>query len=43
MKLRSKIIMISVIPVVAFGIFIFIFAKIKVTNSMEAEVFNGLH
>ena len=43
MKLRSKIIMISVIPVVVFGIFIYIFAKIKVTNSMEAEVFNGLH
>ena len=43
MKLRSKIIMISVIPVVVFGIFIYIFARIKVTNSMEAEVFNGLH
>ena len=43
MKLRSKIIMISVIPVVVFGIFIYIFAKIRVTNSMEAEVFNGLH
>ena len=43
MKLRSKIIMISVIPVVVFGIFIYIFAKIRVTNSMETEVFNGLH
>ncbi|MCR5302258.1 MAG: cache domain-containing protein [Lachnospiraceae bacterium] len=43
MKLRSKIIMISVIPVVVFGIFIYIFARIRVTNSMEAEVFNGLH
>ncbi len=35
--------MISVIPVVVFGIFIYIFARIRVTNSMEAEVFNGLH
>ncbi len=43
MKLRAKIIMISVIPVVVFGIFIYFFAKIRVTNSMEAEVFNGLH
>lgn len=43
MKLRSKIIMISVIPVVVFGIFIYIFARIRVTSSMEAEVFNGLH
>ena len=43
MKLRSKIIMVAVTPVVVFGIFIYIFAKIKVTNSMEAEVFNGLH
>lgn len=43
MKLRAKIIMISVIPVVVFGIFIYFFAKVRVTNSMEAEVFNGLH
>ncbi len=43
MKLRTKIIMVAVTPVIAFGIFIYIFAKIKVTNSMEAEVFNGLH
>ena len=43
MKLRSKIIMVAVTPVVVFGIFIYIFAKIKVTNSMETEVFNGLH
>ena len=43
MKLRAKIIMVAVTPVVVFGIFIYIFAKIKVTNSMETEVFNGLH
>ncbi len=43
MKLRSKIIMISVVPVVVFGIFIYIFARIRVTSSMETEVFNGLH
>ena len=43
MKLRAKIITVAVAPVVVFGIFIFIFSKIKVTDSMEAEVFNGLH
>jgi len=43
MKLRAKIIMVAVLPVVVLGIFIYIFADIKVTNSMEAEVFNGLH
>lgn len=43
MKLRAKIIMVAVTPVIVFGIFIYIFAKLKVTNSMEAEVFNGLH
>ncbi len=43
MKLRAKIITVAVTPVIVFGIFIYIFAKIKVTNSMEAEVFNGLH
>ncbi len=43
MKLRTKIIMVAVTPVIVFGIFIFIFAKIKVTDSMEQEVFNGLH
>ena len=43
MKLRAKIIMVAVTPVIVFGIFIYIFAKVKVTNSMEAEVFNGLH
>ena len=35
--------MVAVTPVIVFGIFIYIFAKVKVTNSMEAEVFNGLH
>ncbi len=43
MKLRSKIILVAIAPVVVFGIFIYIFARIKVTSSMEAEVFNGLH
>ena len=43
MKLRTKIIMVAVTPVIVFGIFIYIFAKIKVTHSMETEVFNGLH
>lgn len=43
MKLRAKIITIAVVPVVALGVFIYIFSNIKVTNSMEAEVFNGLH
>ncbi|MCR5686929.1 MAG: cache domain-containing protein [Lachnospiraceae bacterium] len=43
MKLRSKIIAVAVVPVIAFGVFIFIFSKIKVTSSMETEVFNGLH
>ncbi len=43
MKLRSKIILVAITPVIVFGIFIYIFARIKVTNSMEAEVFNGLH
>ncbi len=43
MKLRTKIIMIAVLPVIALGVFIYFFAKVKVTNSMEAEVFNGLH
>ena len=35
--------MVAVTPVIVFGIFIYIFAKIKVTHSMESEVFNGLH
>ncbi len=43
MKLRSKIILVAITPVVVFGIFIYIFARIKVTSSMETEVFNGLH
>ena len=43
MKLRAKIIMIAVLPVVVLGVFIYVFSSIKVTNSMEAEVFNGLH
>ncbi len=43
MKLRTKIIMVAVLPIIVFGIFIYIFADIKVTDSMEAEVFNGLH
>ena len=43
MKLRAKIIMVAVLPVVALGVFIYIFSYIKVTSSMEAEVFNGLH
>jgi len=43
MKLRTKIIMVALLPVIAFGIFIYIFADLKVTSSMEAEVFNGLH
>ena len=43
MKLRTKIIMVAVLPIIVFGVFIYIFADIKVTDSMEAEVFNGLH
>ena len=43
MKLRTKIILVSVLPVVALGVFIYIFAYFKVTASMEQEVFNGLH
>lgn len=43
MKLRTKIIMVAVLPVVVLGIFIYFFADAKVTSSMEAEVFNGLH
>ena len=43
MKLRTKIILISVLPVVALGVFIYIFSYFKVTSSMEQEVFNGLH
>lgn len=43
MKLRSKIILISVLPVVILGVFIYIFSYIKVTANMEQEVFNGLH
>ena len=43
MKLRTKIILIAVLPVVVLGIFAFILADIKVTSSMEGEVFNGLH
>ena len=43
MKLRTKIIMVAVLPVIVLGVFIYFFAKVKVTNSMEAEVFNGLH
>jgi methyl-accepting chemotaxis protein len=35
--------MVALLPVIAFGIFIYIFADLKVTSSMEAEVFNGLH
>ncbi len=35
--------MIAVLPVIVLGVFIYFFAKVKVTNSMEAEVFNGLH
>ena len=43
MKLRTKIILVSVLPVVALGVFIYIFSYFKVTASMEQEVFNGLH
>ena len=43
MKLRTKIIMVAVLPVVVLGVFIYFFADAKVTSSMEAEVFTGLH
>lgn len=43
MKLRTKIIMVAVLPVVVLGVFIYFFADAKVTSSMEAEVFAGLH
>lgn len=42
MKLRTKIMMISILPIVVLGVFIFIFSKWKVTSSMEEEVFTGL-
>lgn len=43
MKLSTKIIMVAVLPVVVLGVFIYFFADAKVTSSMEAEVFTGLH
>ena len=43
MKLRTKIILVAILPVLVLGIFAVIFADMKVTDSMEGEVFNGLH
>lgn len=43
MKLRTKIILTSVIPIVVLGIFIFFFSDMLITENMEKEVFEGLH
>ena len=43
MKLRTKIMMVSILPIVVLGVFIYVFSSIKITSSMENEVFTGLN
>jgi len=43
MKLRTKIIMLSTIPIVVLGIFTYIFASVSIKKNMYNEIYTGLH
>ncbi|MDO5574242.1 MAG: methyl-accepting chemotaxis protein [bacterium] len=43
MKLKSKIMILALVPVLLMGIISFVVTKWQVTNKMEEEVYTGLH
>lgn len=43
MKLKAKILMLSLVPLLLMGIISFVVTKWQVTQAMEEEVYNGLH